>query len=116
VADVAGARQGSRRNLLLTSLNKQSFRTCCPSRLPDWPYLVYSLSKSIVISMDGKGAWRDNVFVERYHQLREVYLRGYECISDARASIGRATPHLSLEGITFDQAYFTSLPSAIERQ
>lgn len=42
--------------------------------------------------MDGKGAWRDNVFVERIWKsvkYEEVYLRAYASVSDARASIGR---------------------------
>ena len=42
--------------------------------------------------MDGKGAWRDNVFVERLWRsvkYEEVYLRAYEGVSEARASIGR---------------------------
>ena len=45
----------------------------------------------IAISMDGKGAWRDNVFVERLWRsvkYEEVYLRAYDSVSDARASIG----------------------------
>jgi putative transposase len=46
----------------------------------------------IAISMDGKGAWRDNVFVERLWRsvkYEEVYLRAYDGVSEARASIGR---------------------------
>ncbi len=41
--------------------------------------------------MDGKGAWRDNVFVERPSRsvtYEEVYLRAYGGVSEARASIG----------------------------
>ena len=69
--------------------------------------------QSIAISMDGKGAWRDNVFVERLWRTikyEEVYLRAYESVSDARASIGRylrfyneRRPHASLDGMTPDQ-------------
>ncbi len=76
--------------------------------------------KGITISMDGKGAWRDNVFVERLWRsikYEEVYLRAYESVSDARQSIGRyldfyntRRPHQSLDGLTPDQAYFTTLP------
>ena len=76
--------------------------------------------KGITISMDGKGAWRDNVFVERLWRsvkYEEVYLRAYESVSDARSSIGRyldfyntRRPHQSLDGGTPDQAYFTKLP------
>ena len=38
--------------------------------------------------MDGKGAWRDNVFVERLWRsvkYEEVYLHAYDSVSDARA-------------------------------
>ena len=74
----------------------------------------------IAISMDGKGAWRDNVFVERLWRsvkYEEVYLRAYDTASEACASIGRyldfynrRRPHSSLDGTTPDRAYFTSLP------
>src|SRR5450432_1956569 len=74
----------------------------------------------IAISMDGKGAWRDNVFVERLWRsvkYEEVYLRAYETVSEARSSIGRyldfynaRRPHSSLDDRTPDQAYFTPLP------
>ena len=77
-------------------------------------------TNGIAISMDGKGAWRDNVFVERLWRsvkYEEVYLRSYESVSEARTSIGRyldfyngRRPHSSLDGITPDQAYFTPLP------
>ena len=76
--------------------------------------------KGITISMDGKGAWRDNVFVERLWRsvkYEEVYLRAYESVSDARSSIGcyldfynTRRPHQSLDGDTPDHAYFTKLP------
>jgi len=42
--------------------------------------------------MDGRGAWRDNVFVERVWRsvkYEEVYLRAYDSVAEARASIGR---------------------------
>jgi len=73
----------------------------------------------IAISMDGKGAWRDNVFVERLWRTvkyEEVYLRAYTGVSEARASIGRyldfyngRRPHSSRGGQTPDQAYITVL-------
>jgi putative transposase len=50
------------------------------------------LKNGIVISMDGKGSWRDNVFVERLWRsvkYEEVYLRAYGTVSEARTSIGR---------------------------
>ena len=49
-------------------------------------------ANAIRISMDGKGAWRDNVFVERLWRTvkyEEVYLHAYDSVSDARASLGR---------------------------
>ena len=73
-------------------------------------------SNDIKISMDGKGAWRDNVFVERLWRsikYEEVYLRAYDTVSEARASIGRyldfynsRRPHSRLGRKTPDQAYF----------
>ena len=48
--------------------------------------------EEIAISMDGRGAWRDNVVVERLWRsvkYEEVYLRAYGTVSEARASIGR---------------------------
>ena len=53
------------------------------------------MRNGIAISMDGKGAWRDNVFVERLWRsikYEEVYLRAYGTVSEARASIGRYRP------------------------
>jgi putative transposase len=77
-------------------------------------------SNGIRISMDGKGAWRDNVFVERLWRsvkYEEVYLRAYSTVAEARASIGRyldfyntRRPHSSLDRRTPDRTYFTKLP------
>jgi putative transposase len=76
---------------------------------------------AIAISMDGKGAWRDNVFIERLWRTvkyEEVYLRAYDNVGEARTSIGhyldfynRRRPHSSLDGTTPDQAYFNPLPN-----
>ena len=70
--------------------------------------------------MDGKGCWRDNVFVERLWRsvkYEDVYLKAYDSVSEARASIGRyldfynrKRPHSSLDAQTPDQAYFHHLP------
>ena len=77
-------------------------------------------ANGITISMDGKGAWRDNVFVERLWRsvkYEEVYLKAYDSVSEARASIGRyldfynrRRPHSSLDDMTPDLAYFTPQP------
>jgi putative transposase len=73
----------------------------------------------IAISMDGRGAWRDNVFVERLWRTikyEEVYLRAYDSVSEARSSIGRylafynaGRPNSGLDGQTPDEAYFKPL-------
>ncbi len=74
----------------------------------------------IRISMDGKGAWRDNVFIERLWRsvkYEEVYLHAYDTVSDSRAGIGRyfnlynrRRPHSSLKGKTPDQVYYSQPP------
>lgn len=79
------------------------------------------LDNGIALSMDGRGAWRDNVFVERLWRsvkYEEVYLRAYETVAEARRLIGvyldffnRKRPHSSLDARTPDQVYFTRLPS-----
>ena len=78
------------------------------------------MKNEIKISMDGKGAWRDNVVVERLWptiKYEEVYLRAYASVPEARASIGRyidgfynaRRPHSSLDRQTPDEAYFNAL-------
>ena len=76
--------------------------------------------QGIQISMDGKGCWRDNVFVERLWKsvkYEEVYLKAYDSVSAAKASLGRylnfyntRRPHQSLDGNTPDEIYFAGLP------
>jgi putative transposase len=78
-------------------------------------------SRGIRISMDGKGSWRDNVFVERLWRTvkyEEVYLKAYESVRQARESIGRFVefynsqrPHASLDRMTPDEVYFKFLPA-----
>jgi putative transposase len=49
------------------------------------------INNGIAISMDGKGAWRDNVFLERFWRTvkyEEVYLKAYDSVAQARSSIG----------------------------
>jgi putative transposase len=77
-------------------------------------------ANAVAISMDGKGAWRDNVFVERIWKsvkYEEVYLHAYDSVGEARTSIGRyldfynrRRPHSSLDRRTPDEAYFAVLP------
>ena len=77
----------------------------------------------ISISMDGRGRWRDNVFVERIWKsikYEEVYLHAYASVNEARTSIGRylefynsIRPHSSLKALTPDQVYFNRLPESM---
>lgn len=76
------------------------------------------LDRGIRISMDGRGCWRDNIFVERlWRSLKyeEVYLHGYDSVSAASAGIARYVtlynsrrPHSSLNDCTPDHVYFAS--------
>ena len=95
------------------------FNTDQGSQFTSREFTALLIGSGIKISMDGKGAWRDNVFVERIWKsvkYEEVYLRAYASVSDARASIGRylafyngKRPHQSLGRQTPDQAYFNAL-------
>jgi len=94
------------------------FNTDQGSQFTDGDFTQVLKDRNILISMDGKGAWRDNVFVERFWRsikYEEVYLRAYETATDAKASIGRyigfyneQRPHSSLGGLTPGTAYFTA--------
>ena len=76
----------------------------------------------IQISMDGKGCWRDNVFVERLWRTikyEEVYLHAYGSMNDAKAHLkvylkfyNSRRPHRSLDGNTPDEVYFENAGAA----
>ena len=93
------------------------FNTDQGSQFTSIGFIGVPKAAGIAISMDGKGAWRDNIFVERLWRTikyEEVYLRAYASVSEARNSIGRyltfyngRRPHSSLGGQTPDQAYLT---------
>jgi putative transposase len=79
--------------------------------------------EGIAISMDGKGRWCDNVFIERFWKsikYEHVYLHAYESVQEAREKIGdyidfynTTRPHSSLKALTPDQVYFNRLPEAL---
>jgi putative transposase len=79
--------------------------------------------EGIAISMDGKGRWCDNVFVERFWKsikYEHVYLHAYESVLEARTKIGgyidfynTTRPHSSLNALTPDQVYFNRPPEAL---
>jgi putative transposase len=95
------------------------FNTDQGSQFTSRAFTMMLIGNGVAISMDGKGAWRDNVFVERlWRSLKheEVYLRAYASVTEARASIGRyldfynrRRPHQGLAGQTPDQAFITAL-------
>jgi len=96
------------------------FNTDQGSQFTSHDFTGVLIKAEVAISMDGKGAWRDNVFVERLWRTikyEEIYLRAYDTVTGARASIGRylgfynaRRPHSSLDRRTPDEAYFTRLP------
>ncbi len=79
------------------------------------------LAQGCKLSMDGRGAWRDNVFVERLWRsvkYERVYLKAYDSVSAARADIADYVawynthrPHSSLERLTPVEKYFGKLPA-----
>jgi putative transposase len=84
-------------------------------------FLKALTSRNIRISMDGKGAWRDNVFVERLWRTvkyEEIYLKAYDSVRQARESLGRylafynsGRPHSRLDSQTPDEVYSKTLPA-----
>jgi putative transposase len=97
------------------------FNTDQGSQFTSEPFTGLLLKQEVKISMDGKGAWRDNVFVERLWRTvkyEEVYIRAYDTVAEASASIGRyldfyngGRPHSQHGGRTPDQVWFASLPA-----
>ena len=98
------------------------FNTDQGSQFTSQPFTGLLIDNAIAISMDGKGSWRDNVFIERLWRsvkYEEVYLKAYDSVPEARACLGRylafyngKRPHSSLGARTPDQAYFNHPPLA----
>jgi putative transposase len=76
-------------------------------------------SRGVAVSMDGRGRWMDNVFIERLWRsvkYEEVYLKGYESIPEARRELAayfdfynKRRQHQGLEGRTPDEVYRSKL-------
>jgi putative transposase len=76
-------------------------------------------SHGVAISMDGRGRWMDNVFIERLWRsvkYEEVYLKGYESIPEARKELtayfdfyNKRRRHQGLGGQTPDEVYWSTL-------
>lgn len=114
--------------LCLATIEEAIARHGCPeifntdqgSQLTSAAFTGLLKDNGIRISMDGKGCWRDNVFVGRLWRsvkYEEVYLHAYDTVSAARAGIGRylmfynqRRPHSSLARLTPDQVYFNQPP------
>lgn len=96
------------------------FNTDQGSQFTSGEFIGLLKEHGIRISMDGKGCWRDNVFVERLWRsikYEEVYLHAYDSVSEAKARLGAyigfyntRRPHQSLGGQTPDKIYFNNLP------
>jgi len=96
------------------------FNTDQGSQFTSVEFLNVLRRRQIEISMDGRGCWRDNVFVERLWRsvkYEEVYLHAYTTVSDVRAGLARyfeffndRRPHAALARRTPNNVYFTALP------
>jgi putative transposase len=74
------------------------------------------LAKGVRVSMDGKGRWVDNVFVERLWRsvkYEDIYLHAYQSVRELKTALAcyfefynARRPHQSLEDRTPDEVYF----------
>lgn len=95
------------------------FNTDQGSQFTSSEFIDLLKANGIRISMDGKGCWRDNVFVERFWRTikyEQVYLHAYGSMSDARTRLrtylefyNRIRPHQSLDDRTPDALYFENV-------
>jgi putative transposase len=108
---------------LSTNEKPEVFNTDQGSQFTSEAFTGRIKKEGIRISMDGRGRWRDNVFVERIWKsikYEEVYLHAYDSVSEARDRIGKyigfynsIRPHSSLKALTPDQVYFNRLPASL---
>jgi len=100
----------------------ETFNTDQGSQFTASSFIQVLQKNRIQISMDGRGAWRDNVFVERLWKsvkYEEVYLHAYDSVAAAKDGIGKylifyntRRPHTALDRTTSDTVYFSSRPLA----
>ena len=98
------------------------FNTDQGSQFTSAAFLAPLRAPGIAISMDGRGCWRDNIFVERLWRTvkyEDIYLRAYEAVSAVVTGLTRyfgfyntQRTHRALNGRTPDQAFFTPLPDS----
>jgi len=99
------------------------FNTDQGSQFTSSEFVICLQRHGIRLSMDGKGCWRDNVFVERLWKTikyEEVYLHAYDSVTEARQALSRyitfynsRRPHSALDGQTPDTVYFTQQPMTL---
>ena len=108
---------------------ESAIRACgCPGilntdqgrQVPSTAFVSLVQQHGIQLSMDGKGAWRDNLFVERLWKsvkYEEVYLQAYDSVSEAQHGLAQyftfynsGRPHSALDGRTPDMVYFDVQP------
>ena len=90
------------------------------SQFTSTAFVALVQQSGIRLSMDGKGAWRDNLFVERLWKSvkdEEVYLHAYDSVAEAHQGLARyftfyngGRPHTALDGRTPDMVYFSGQP------
>lgn len=95
------------------------FNTDQGSQFTSEEFTSVLLNNDIAISMDGKGQWVDNVFIERLWRsvkYEEVYLNAYDCVTEARQSLdayfnrfNRKRRHQGIGGVTPDMLYYQSV-------
>lgn len=95
------------------------FNTDQGSQFTSEEFIGALMSRGIRISMDGKGRWRDNIFVERLWKsvkYEEVYMKAYDSLVDARKQLeayfhyyNHRRRHQGLDGRTPDEVYFGTL-------
>jgi len=98
------------------------FNTDQGSQLTSRAFTSVLKEHDIRISMDGKGCWRDNVFVERLWKTikyEEIYLHVYNSVSDVRNGLTRyitfynqRRPHTANERVPPDYRYYEQLPQS----
>jgi putative transposase len=97
----------------------QIFNTDQGSQFTSEGFTSALLSAGVAISMDGRGRWMDNVFIERLWRsvkYEEVYLKGYENMVEARRELAayfdfynHRRRHQGLEDRTPDEVYWATL-------
>jgi putative transposase len=96
------------------------FNTDQGSQFTSREFVDAILGHGIRLSMDGKGRWVDNVFIERLWRsvkYEDIYLHAYDSVDQVRQGLSRyfrfyneRRPHPSLDGRTPDAVYFQSPP------